>query len=213
MAYCHGKTKATVKYTVNKQNRVFVASQNFLPIDVIVTDGQKEITQNFIKSFNGDVLTTYSFTVNAPSELPEDKTPEIYLMSGTWDDCGSIGSFNSPCTYGQIYTYSGSPLLIGRGLSINGTVKNLLRHYCYVNLLLKWLVGTQVLKIFDQSGNLIFSDSGENITFNVICNDDCPPNHIKCNCPQYPGFCCIPCSEIKNGITAATAAVRKINRS
>jgi hypothetical protein len=49
-----------------------------------------------------------------------------------------------------------------------------------------------------------------NPSVKVSCNG-CPPNHIKCECSSYPGYCCISCAEIKSGIAATTALLRSIN--
>jgi hypothetical protein len=67
------------------------------------------------------------------------------------------------------------------------------------------------LQVRDINQNLLFSNSGKcPITFQVSCGN-CPDRHLECKCNAYPGYCCIPCSEIKGGIAAATAAVRSIN--
>ncbi len=47
--------------------------------------------------------------------------------------------------------------------------------------------------------------------FDVACSGKCPDGYIECKCDAYPGYCCIPCSEIRGGIAAATAALRGIN--
>jgi hypothetical protein len=77
------------------------------------------------------------------------------------------------------------------------------------------LVTKYQIIISDTNGNQLFKDEKTSDTppkYNVACGDGCPPNHIKCKCDSYPGYCCIPCNEIKGGIAAATAAVRGINR-
>jgi hypothetical protein len=59
--------------------------------------------------------------------------------------------------------------------------------------------------------SVIYEVRGEcPLTFNIQCGN-CPPGHIECKCNAYPGYCCIPCSEIRNGIAAATAQLRGIN--
>jgi HSP20 family molecular chaperone IbpA len=62
------------------------------------------------------------------------------------------------------------------------------------------------------NGKQIFSDTGEcPITFNVGCNDGCPPRHIRCETSAYPGYCCIPCNEIKSEIAAMRSTIRRIS--
>lgn len=46
--------------------------------------------------------------------------------------------------------------------------------------------------------------------FNVACVD-CPSGTCRCDYDNYPGYCCINCQELKQGIGLATNAVRRIN--
>lgn len=69
-------------------------------------------------------------------------------------------------------------------------------------------------KIDDATG-IIYNKLLENQacpTYNISCDDNCPPGHMKCCSSSYPGYCCIPCSEIKGGIQGATAYLRGLNR-
>ncbi|MBD2412212.1 hypothetical protein FACHB389_35910 [Nostoc calcicola FACHB-389] len=72
-------------------------------------------------------------------------------------------------------------------------------------------VGCQI-KITGSSN--VFTDTVEcpNGNYEVSCDDECPLGHIRCECDSYPGYCCIPCSEIRSEIAAATTALRSINR-
>lgn len=47
--------------------------------------------------------------------------------------------------------------------------------------------------------------------FTVACGDDCPPGTTKCFSTNYPGYCCLPCNEVKNEIRAIASQVRSIN--
>lgn len=195
MTYCANANKATVEYSVNGVNKTYtVESQSLLPISIEVTNGYEK-SQNYQLSFNGNTITTYSFTLEAPAEVPRNEIPKIYLISGTWDDAGTVGTYTSNRNPGQIATYTGGSLLIGAGYSIGGSVENILVPQCTINITLNWQLDIEVLKIFDKNGNLIFQDKGKNIKLeNVACDDDCPPGQIKCKHNKYPGYCCIPCA-------------------
>jgi hypothetical protein len=207
--YCANATKATVNYKVNGITKEFITQGLLLPIDVeVVSTSTGGVEQNFSKSFNGNILTTYSFSIDAPTEIPRIEIPQIFLLSGTWDDAGSIGTFSSTEIVGQIYTYSGQPLLVGAGYTINGTVKNLLTPACNVSLRLKWQIPQDELRIYDKNGELIFKDKGSNITFKVKCNDECLPGEIRCTTNKYPGYCCIPCPSTASKINNLAAKVR-----
>ena len=50
------------------------------------------------------------------------------------------------------------------------------------------------------------------VNFTVACGDNCPDGYMRCEKPEYPGYCCIPCDEIRNGIVAAISEIRSKNR-
>ena len=61
-------------------------------------------------------------------------------------------------------------------------------------------------------GQRLLEDRGEcPIVYDVACDNDCPPDTVKCSSNAYPGYCCIPCSEIKNEIKAIASQVRSLN--
>lgn len=61
------------------------------------------------------------------------------------------------------------------------------------------------------NGQIIHIDQGIcPCTFSVSCGD-CPEGTMRCECAGYPGFCCIPCNELKSGIRSITNYVRSIN--
>ena len=50
-----------------------------------------------------------------------------------------------------------------------------------------------IIKVVDKN----FQDSYKCGTeYEITCDEDCPKNHMKCKCSKYPGYCCLPCSDI-----------------
>jgi hypothetical protein len=45
--------------------------------------------------------------------------------------------------------------------------------------------------------------------YEVACDQDCPEGYIKCDSPNYPGFCCIPCSSISQKINGLANRIRR----
>lgn len=68
------------------------------------------------------------------------------------------------------------------------------------------------IQLFDTtSGKLIFQDQGDcPIEFKVQCGN-CPDDSIECKTSGYPGYCCIPCNELKNEILGIQNTVKNIN--
>lgn len=45
----------------------------------------------------------------------------------------------------------------------------------------------------------------------VSCGDECPEGFLKCDTSVYPGYCCIPCGEIKSEIAVMRSIIRGLN--
>lgn len=58
-------------------------------------------------------------------------------------------------------------------------------------------------------GQVLFTKSGDcPIDYSVSCDGGCPDGYVKCDSSNYPGYCCIPCSEIKGSIGSLISLVR-----
>lgn len=68
------------------------------------------------------------------------------------------------------------------------------------------------LKIIDKDNNTIFNQSyNVQPKYTVACDDECPIGTTKCFSTNYPGYCCLPCSEIAGEIKAIANQVRRLN--
>lgn len=64
--------------------------------------------------------------------------------------------------------------------------------------------------IVSHQGQEIFSDYGNApVSFSVACQG-CPEGTIRCESIGYPGYCCLPCDEIKLEINAIRSMVRRV---
>lgn len=50
-------------------------------------------------------------------------------------------------------------------------------------------VSSQPFTILDLRKNVIYSNPNV-INYTVSCDDECPPGYCKCECTNYPGYCC-----------------------
>jgi uncharacterized protein (TIGR02217 family) len=108
---------------------------NYSGCSPVTPPGGGEWVEYFVyTSPDFNVLKNFTFTASSPA-VPA--TAQIYLVSGTWDTEGGIGSYSTGATTasgifynisdggvpfpGVIYTY-GPELLIGTGNSVSGTV-------------------------------------------------------------------------------------------
>jgi hypothetical protein len=94
MSYCTDKKKAVVKYSfADKELKRFETDK--VPIDFVTGFGDNTLSASvhFQQGFPGNDPESFNFTVNAPDEVPRNLSPkpDIYLISGLWDDYGTIG--------------------------------------------------------------------------------------------------------------------------
>lgn len=63
--------------------------------------------------------------------------------------------------------------------------------------------------IVKYNNQIIFTDTAHGVgSFNVKCDDDCPPGYIKCEHPRYPGYCCLPCKSIAEKVNNLANKIR-----
>ena len=188
--YCLNSDKATIHYQFpgRPQDRYIY---NDPPIDVEIEEGEAANIrrESYERTFDGESLTSYSFRFTAPAGVPY--RAEIYLINGTWDDNGSIGTYTSDRPANQVATYGGAPIRVGKGLAISGLVNNTIRPNCSVSLTLEWRWGQEKysLKVL-KDGQEVFRDTGsQRPRFSVSCSEKCPPNtYCECECGDY--LCC-----------------------
>lgn len=66
------------------------------------------------------------------------------------------------------------------------------------------------IQIIDSNGNQIFREyDGECPKINIKCNE-CPDGQIEIKTKQYPGYCCLSCSEIKSEIKNMASSLKGI---
>jgi len=204
MVYCKDKKRAIVTYKFPEKPQERYISDN-PPIDVSVSSEMQDVSASYDFTFDGTVEgRTYSFGCVAPSGVPSNA--EIYLTSGSWDDWGTVGSYSTG--YGIVKSFSGA-VLVGIGTSVGGTVVNERVTNCYARLVLqfRWGEGYR-LKIL-KDGATIHQELGKyQPSFNVACDEDCPPGYCKCITTKYPGYCCISCKEIAQKINSLAARIK-----
>lgn len=181
---CIGKSKSTVSYKFGdgKQD-TYIHNGS---IDVLDVSGLEAVENNYSASYPGNILTTYNFTLNSPSNAPAN----LYILPGSyWDDNLVVGSYsagyqdpNNP--------YNGSPIYCGNASQFNCSIANTIVGSCLVYLNLRWQVNCQI-KIYDADSKLLHSDSGQcPIKYTVACDDQCPDGQERIPTIEYPGYKC-----------------------
>lgn len=131
--------------------------------------------QAFTQTFNGNLVTSFPFTIVAPPSVPIKDLSKLkaVLKRLEMDDGGSLGTFNAPLVQGQVFVQNNIWEVIATGTNeIQGNVINAAPPGAGVLAEIEW----------------------------IYEGDDCPDGHLKCMCNTYPGYCCIPCSQIKQAL-------------
>lgn len=65
--------------------------------------------------------------------------------------------------------------------------------------------GSCGISVRDTTGEIYNKQFGICPTYEVVCGDECPPGYLKCKTTSYPGYCCIPCSDVLRRINNLSA--------
>jgi hypothetical protein len=194
MLYCEGKKKVNIIYTFNKSKQIFTFDKTPVGVEkslIKVVDPNSYCWRFSGIGVNNDDSYEYYACGQNPSFLFNGDGFTLYL------DGLRLGSAG--------YQYRRGSQSVSQ---VSGTTKPNPGHNtdgncdsCSID---------KCTLIVKYQGTTVFEKSGDcPLDFQVACDDDCPPGYIKCNKTDYPGYCCISCSEIKSEITALRSAIRR----
>lgn len=185
-------TKIQINYTFGNGQSETKIIDGISPINIILDNLGKKLLRS-----NGNAPIVYI----APGAI------QNITCTGTFRQIGDRPETQLPCTY-----------IIDRGIITGNKWESNYDSFYSDNtgdmtFDINYLADTCFIKVRDLQGKLIFKDSGQcPITYKVECiKDKCPEGFMKCKRDAYPGYCCIPCNEIKNEIASITAILRGIN--
>lgn len=213
MNYCQAGDKPTIKYQFSGQAARTYKS-NFAPIEVITKPLPIESSENynpegfgvgFIPLNGNGTFYWYSVTDYKIFQIPAGvdqvwgTTPRIALKY-----CGSSFIKVPNCNSSPAFQYT--QCLDTSFLNLN-TLQFDPNRKCPANQQGGTRCSIQVL----YNGQVIFQDQGNcPVTFDVTCGN-CADDEIKCEKPEYPGYCCVKCSEIVTEIQSIKSTLRSIN--
>ncbi len=193
MTYCSGQTKAIVilKFKNGTEERILSSKP---PVSIQKSSGVGGIKTIYLRGFayaGGSQCRELPGYEERHGTLPANVTPT--LRTGSGGTCG--GGSSIQYIVNEIGFNSGTEWARGS-----------------VSIRQEYDAGNCNIKITDQSGTIYEKSISQACPeHEVSCGDECPEGYIKCECFGYPGYCCIPCSEIKSEIKGLTSIVRGIN--
>lgn len=198
MTYCNGKSKGRVTFIYQKVTNYFEVTKT--PFDVTCTSKSN-------CGVSGNVVLTYT--------VPSLSGSYNYSFSGFQDETYFFKSkpaptrtfFNNGLAWDLYGNCAGVERLILVDFSVDAG---------YPTITDKKFTATgaanqTIIKIYT-NGQLIGQVPADDCNFSVGCDDGCPKGQMKCQCTSYPGYCCIPCNDIKSEIKSIVSTLRSQNR-
>lgn len=239
MSYCKGTSKATVNYKfAGGENRVYVADKTPIQVDISerytpkFAGGQCPVQYwvsywvkyRFERAPN-DIVTWYFY--DEPTGIPiHGKILDIYINAKIGEPFGGNNSVRGATVVYLDYRFNtvrlgGANPRTRVPASDNYPYNDSWTLYDWGGIEIKPVDGVSnncgepepvcKLKVL-HNNQVIFTDQGKcPPSFNVICGDECPPDHIKCSSSGYPGYCCIPCSEFVGELRTIRNQIRSVN--
>lgn len=67
------------------------------------------------------------------------------------------------------------------------------------------------IEIYYKNKRIYYDEGACPLSYEVTCDQQCPPGTSKCFSTNYPGYCCLPCDETRAEIKAITNQVKRFN--
>jgi hypothetical protein len=168
-------------------------------------EGKKIAKLTYVK--NHDKKKTVEF--KAPIEV-ETESIKIwrYGGSGVNSDCSPIGSYEFTATGKDAVIASRSDHPSFPGCTIQVIIIDDLEQYGAFPgdaYLISEGESDCIIKVKNKNFQDTYKCGTE---YEVICDDDCPPGHIKCEHNGYPGYCCIPCKSTAERINNLASRIK-----
>lgn len=182
MIYCTNREKAIVDFKINNNSEI-VTCKN-LPISISCTIGSHPCGRagtwhiDYYAAVGTSSTKDYG-DVGFPFEGYEQETfyfvpspqPDSYdgYKYDLYADCRGTGRL----IYEEFSRYSGAVTITAKRFTPSNKTTN-----------------QAGLTIKDKDNNTIYSGIADNCDYKVSCGEDCPPGYCKCECVNYPGYCC-----------------------
>ncbi len=189
---CNIGDKPIVKYKLGTGNYKYFKS-DFSPIEVVSKTTPIANTDNFdgegfeISFYSTNNFRTITTTVTDYRTVDTGGGDPAFRYEIYWANCGSKIIQESGVNYDP------STLVVNRNIKCLESLKN----RCSI--------------IIKYQEKIIFQDQGDcPIEFEIQCGN-CPDGYTECKTSTYPGYCCLPCNEVKNEIITIKNTIKNFN--
>ncbi len=214
MTYCNSSSKATVTYKLGSNpQKTYVTDKTPISVDV---------SQKYQPSFTGGQCCDNQYNVFGFSKFVGNSTNEIEKSFVT-NALGKVAGIRKTPHPSIPNRHAYELIMIRCDNTEQLTALLEVNDSAFTDIFISRVVAVSglnncgdpkpicTIKVLHKN-QVIFTDSGDcPISFKVTCGENCPDGTIKCFKSGYPGFCCVPCGEIKTGIKAITNHVRSLN--
>jgi hypothetical protein len=119
------------------------------------------------------------------------QTAQVYGQGIDVPTCGPLGNLTTREFNGVVSFVAGTAFgCPASRFLLNGVDQGNSESYYPTPTIVRQYSEKWVLKVDDLNGNLFIQEYQNQPTYSVICGDECPPGYCKCECKNYPGYCC-----------------------
>jgi hypothetical protein len=185
-SYCNGKSQAIVEYTKESGIKERYRSIS-TPIEIVVDNGAASNLKCWRFYGTGGDNATYAHLACGfnPEYRPRPEGGVYLYMDGVMLNPTGVST-----GYFYVSNYGIEP---GYGVDNSGArtrtgnCNNCPPNQC-------------TIKIVDFNKNEFVDAIKCDSNYQVSCGEECPPGYCKCQCVAYPGYCCLPCNQVKSGL-------------
>jgi hypothetical protein len=201
MAYCQNKALAIINIK-HGEFRERIAS-NQPPVEISLAQDASYTVIHLVGTVeNGGRQPNYRTSVNYPNGKGTEEYAVSFVNCTVAIGCGADSPIDGRTFYQARITRNG--VYEGVYVPLTGWYDCLIENVEFVKLctfVVTDLRGQLYSRLFE----------GGCPEYTVQCNDECPEGYLKCPTTNYPGYCCIPCSEIRAELAGMRLYTSQLN--
>lgn len=238
MTFCKVGEKPKVIYKFAEGERIYQSDKS--PIEVVVSESeQTNFTGGQCQQWYGIIYSTAEGQVRRSKTSGVGVRGPIFSLQLYYQDRGNVLDWAKYAWVALVGGYQGDDAALFRAsfpnAAPNSSESKIGLYYLFLNYAIYGKPALHGIEPYNPSGGnppfpldncgnppkickleikyngtTIFSDIGScPCTFTVQC-EDCPEGTVRCECPGYPGYCCLPCQPIILEIKSIRTLVKRL---
>ena len=188
LKYCQNKKTATVAF-VKKDGTKGQIKVEPAPVEVECGNGQGK----YIYDLKTSGFKPNTCIPDGGYQFGGQRIADLYQLGTTTEKFSGV-----VCSYVSIKWYVGDKVVANDVVSPQYKISKVPNPNTGNRLIVK-----------DGNGKTVLQEDNVNCELTkVSCDDECPPDHIRCETNRYPGHCCIPCKSTASKIDNLASRIK-----